>query len=1517
MGAAGAHKKGARQLTPPLKGNNSSDSGGGGPKDKGGGGGGGGRAEKPQSLAGVRWRICPVRKVASDRRLVLLRGYARAQGRLQRVELRAMLDTGAQGEFISPSLAKRLGATVEHGRFGVAVEAFGRETPLTQRVRRVELALPGQHPDSLLSQDFVTRWDFTISPGSLSDDYDLLLGTRFIRHFRLHLMFNEPCTIRLTAEDGRVTHVQEEQQQEQRREERIEQEAQQVAPLQRATPKPLPQSQKRAILREWRGGDKWSAEQARRAAVERPDLVMSSEELEQLWQSAPEGAVKVFTLLAQGFSDADDGGAVALNRLAHGKESSATAAAAEDDGSLLPPEERERAARLVRQLTEREFASVFPSELPAGLPPTRGTTPFRIELKPGTQPFGRYGPRMTAADTQEAEKMLKELLAKGFIRPSRSPWGSPMFLVEKPDGGKRMVIDYRALNAATQRNRYPLPRVDELFDQLQGARYFSKIDLRTGYWQIRVAAEDVPKTAFTSRHGHFEWLVLPMGLTNAPAEFMALMENTFRQELNRSVLVFLDDILIYSRTLEEHERHLRAVLQRLQSQKLYAKLSKCQFMRQEVEFLGHYVGRAGVRMVEGKVAAVQRWPTPTCQKEVEQFLGLAGYYRRFIAGFSKLASPLSQLCGTLQKAKDGARRAPPRKPFVWGKEQQVAFDALKGAVSSAPCLAIPDPQREFIVHTDASGYATGAVLMQQFDEGLRPIAFLSKKMTPAERNYPVHEQELLAILNALKAWRHYLGGRPFTVLTDHQSLQYVETSAMATPRQVRWAAWLAEFDFKVRYAPGRANVAADALSRGGAGGPPEGARSGQEAQTAAGAVMMVGALRRGGTVATQAPSAAAAKSEPKLLLAAIGELAPLPVRIRDAARGDAEYRGLLRKSRAHLAKAGLAVSSGLLYRIPRAGGSGSAAAGAESGGVLYVPSNAELRTWLLSAAHDSLLGAHRGAAKTAAWLAERVWWPALEADVQSYVRGCEQCQRNKPDTRGKQGLPLSIAAPKRAWETVCMDFIGPLPRTASGHDAVLVVVDKLTRWSYYIALRTTATAQEVFAALQERVLSVHGIPRAIISDRDSRFTSHFWEHLWAAMHTDLRRSTAFHPQTDGQTERQNRTLIEALRAHVDANQRDWDTLLPAMQLAHNSSRHHSTGVSPFEMLFGATPRTALDAELERDGVEPPRQVERQAHPGAQALAERIKATVTAARKRIEAAQLKQRQDSQRGRRECELAVGDKAWLSNRNLRQDGAAAAAGRARKLESLYYGPYEVVAMHGSNAAELRLPAGCRLHPVFNVDLLKKYVDGHSEFPTRPVADARPGPLPAEDPAAGGPGDPVYEVEAVIGKRGRGARLQYRVKWAGWPVEQASWLPASECDSCAEAVADFERQQLQRQQRVSAVHQQQQRKAEARLQQWERKAGTTSAREEQAREEKPQSAAQRRVSPSSARREFSDWAAPAGEISPSCRGAELSRSQAKTGRRSCGSSSLHAQTHTPDATRARVSSPTGSPPHSPTRAA
>ena len=1389
-----------RKLKFPLKGDNDSDSGGGNgedaPKEKlaasdttqqrkkedtGGAAARRARQNDTVALAGVRWRVCPVRKIDKQRRLVILRGYARAAGRLHKVAIRAMLDTGAQGEFMAPELARRLGATVESGEFGVAVEAFGRESALTKQVRNVEMQLPGAHPASLLAQTFTARWNFIVSPTALSPEYDMLLGTHFLRRFRLGLTFHEPGGIQLTAADGLTTQIPEQAD----GDERIEDEtgaqtgSVQVTGIGRTgerDQKPLTQAQRRALRRELREDGETRLALARRAAQEHPELVMSTEELERLWHQAKPGTLTVYTLWARGqrasAEDANaDGGTktTQLNRVAHGA-GTTKGAEEETDGSLLPVDEREHAAHIVSRLTTGEYKSVFADELPAGVPPLRGAEPFRIELKPGTQPFGRYGPRMTEANTREAEKMLKELLAKGFIRPSRSPWGSPMFLVDKPDGSKRMVIDYRALNAATQRNRYPLPRVDELFDQLQGARYFSKIDLRTGYWQIRVAAEDVPKTAFTSRHGHFEWLVLPMGLTNAPAEFMALMENTFRAELNKFVLVFLDDILIYSKTLEEHEQHLRVVLQRLKEQQLYAKLSKCQFMRQEVEFLGHYVGRAGVRMVDGKVAAVEQWPTPTCQKDVEQFLGLAGYYRRFIANFSRIAAPLSELCGTLRKDKVGATRKPPKKAFAWGEEQQRAFEELKRAVSGAPCLAIPDTAREFIVHTDASGYATGAVLMQQFDEGLRPIAFLSKKMTAAERNYPVHEQELLAILNALKAWRHYLSGRPFTVLTDHQSLQYVETSAMATPRQMRWAAWLAEFDFHIKYVPGKGNVVADALSRGAAGKAPgnqqpKGEEDGDDA--------------------------------PRLLLQAIGELAPLPVRVRDAAAGDADYQGKLAQSHAQLEEGGFAKAGKLLYKVD----------GTPNGGQLVVPNDRALRTWLLSAAHDSLMGAHQGAERTVRWLKDRVWWPHMAADTQRYVRGCEACQRNKPDTRGKQGLPLSIDVPKRAFDVLCMDFIGPLPRTARGHNSVMVVVDKLTRYAHYIPMRTTDSGQEVFALLNQHVLANHGVPSAIISDRDSRFTSHFWEDLWAGLRTTLKRSTAFHPQTDGQTERQNRTLIEALRAYVDAHQGNWDVLLPELQLANNAAVCASTGYSPYAMLYGRAPRTELDAELETDGVAP-----RGAHPGARELAKRISEAERTAREVTEKAQAKQRRDAERGRRPVEIGVGDKAWLANKNMRLDEQ----GRARKLEPLYFGPYEVLEMHGTNAAKLKLPDGCRLHPVFNLDLLRKYVDGRSEFPDRPVQDARPGPLPEEDPLAGGPGAPTYEVEAVIGKRRRGAQLQYRVKWQGWPVEQASWLPVEECESCADAVAEFEQRQLEQQQRVNAVHALQVRNCEERVAQW-----------------------------------------------------------------------------------------------------
>lgn len=1301
---------------------------------------------------GVILRVARMRKLDRIRKLVILFGYARAaegqhEGKFRRVEIRALVDTGAEGDFISPSMARRLGAKTKVGEYGFALGLFAERQPIREEVRDLELSFQGIQAGSGLMQTFNAQHDVLVAPKDLSDDYDLILGFPFLWKYHARIGYNSNQAIELKALNGATTTfpaagLSEQEARadgEEEEEEEGELEEDGINTIEWRAMEIESEIQRRLRIQDDAAGEEEDTRRAAAARVQLPNSIMTFEELEREWHAGAQGSLTVFPILFNGRVEETQ-----VARVAHGRQ--ADQGSEEEEQGALPMEERARADG-IRDKLVKEFKDVFTDELPAITPEAgKANRAVDIVLKPGAQPAGRYGPRMTQEHTEIARTMIEELLQKGFIRPSKSPWGAPMFLVDKPDGTKRMVIDYRALNAATVRNRYPLPRTDELFDQLLGAQFFSKIDLRTGYWQIRMAEAAVEKTAFTSRHGHFEWLVLPMGLTNAPAEFMAMMEDTFREELNRFILVFLDDILVYSRTMEEHEGHLRAAMQKLRDKGLHGKLSKCQFLRSEVEFLGHHVGRAGVRMVEGKVEAVQRWPVPTRQKEVEQFIGLSGYYRRFIKDFSKIASPLTELCGTLKKAKGGAQRTPPKKAFAWGEEQQKAFEAIKEAVTSAPCLAMPDPEKEFIVHTDASGYAVGAALMQKFEGGLRPIAFLSKKMKKSEKNYPVYEQELLAILTAARAWRHYLAGRHFTVVTDHQSLQYLESSVMATARQLKWAALLQEFSYTIVYRPGRENAVADALSRAAAG----------------------------------APTDPAEEDEPRYLMQTISTMRPIPVRVSAAIEEDEAYQAHLALSDAELARRKLIKDNGMLYKEY------------QGEQVLLVPESAGLREWLLSYAHDPAESAHRGSGRMHEWLRKRVYWPNMEKDARGYATSCEACQQGKPDLEGRQGLPLSAAIPRRAGEVICMDFIGPFQPTGVGEDAIMVVVDKLTRYSVYVPLKITSTAQDIFRLLDTHWLAYWGAPGVIISDRDSRFTSHFWQDLWKMMSVELKMSTAFHPQSNGQTERQNRTLIEALRAFVNEQRNDWGVLLPQLQRAANSSVSASTGFSPDKMMTGREMVSHLDLALEQEGVAP-----RSMYPGAQALHESRAAAEETARKNIEAAQEKQRRDAEKGRRAPGILVGDRVWLSNKNM----AAQGPGGSRKLEPLYLGPYRVLELKGSNAAKLELPAGCLLHPVFNMDLLRKYVDGSEAFPDRPARHERPGPVPEEDPEAGGPGDPIYEVEEVIGARGRGNRKRYKVLWKGWPRDQASWIGIRDCTGCTDLIAEFEaRQVAQRQQRLQA---------------------------------------------------------------------------------------------------------------------
>ncbi|CAN6454680.1 unnamed protein product [Victoria cruziana] len=512
----------------------------------------------------------------------------------------------------------------------------------------------------------------------------------------------------------------------------------------------------------------------------------------------------------------------------------------------------------------------------------------------------------------------------------------------------RLCIDYRMLNQATVKNKYPLPRIDDLLDQLVGSSIFSKIDLRSGYHQVRISKADVPKTAFRTRYGHFEFLVLPFGLTNAPVVFIDMMHRVFREYLDRFVIVFIYDILIYSSNRDNHAQHLHTVLQTLRDYGLYGKLSKRKFWLEEVAFLGHVISAQGVAVDPTKIEAVVNWSRPTIVSEIRGFQGLAGYYRRFVLNFSQIVSPITSL---LKK----------RVALEWSDECERSFLDIKKRLTSAPILILPKVGESYVVYTDASRDVYGGVLMQ---DG-RVIAYTSRQLRSHEKNYATHDLELGAIVHALKVWRHYLYGTKFEVFTDHKSLTYLFSQKELNLRQRRWVKFLADYDFEMRYHPDKANVVADALSR----------------KTQLGhTIMSIWSLTAQFAEWHPWPSSTG------VMCYAMTEEEVLS-RIPEAQRRDADYDRL----------------------VQRAGQEGSLMTVDDQGqircqGRLWIPSDPDLRNEILGSLHSSKFSIHPGGNKMYCTVKLHFWWPGMRRDIADFVAHCLICQQVKAEHQRPGGL---------------------------------------------------------------------------------------------------------------------------------------------------------------------------------------------------------------------------------------------------------------------------------------------------------------------------------------------------------------------------------------------------------------------------------------------------------------------------------------------------------------------------------
>lgn len=962
-----------------------------------------------------------------------------------------------------------------------------------------------------------------------------------------------------------------------------------------------------------------------------------------------------------------------------------------------------------------DFAPLFQDREPGVLPPHR---PYdhAIPLEPDAPiPFGPLY-TLSQKELEELRGYIDENLKKGFIRRSESPAGAPVLFVPKKDSKKlRLCVDYRSLNKVTVKNRCPLPLISETLERLGTAKIFTKLDLKGAYNLVRVAPGDEWKTAFRTRYGHFEYLVMPFGLTNAPATFQAFLNDVLRECLDTVVVIYLDDILIYSVDPKDHVTHVRRVLQLLSDAQLQVNLDKCQFGVTKVEFLGYVISPDGISMDPAKVAAIISWPIPTSVRDIQVFLGFANFYRRFIRSFSRIVGPITRLL-----KKD--------VPFLWVAAAQAAFAELKIAFTSEPVLSHFDPAKPCFLEPDASKFALGAVCSQPDENGtLHPLAFLSRSLTPPERNYHIHDTELLAAIEGLEHWRHFFAYSeyPATILTDHKNLEFFAEKRSLSPRQIRYSERLSRFNTVVVYRPGVQNGAADALSRMHTPEEEEGAAS-----TVHEALLPKPISSSPFLIATisQQPD----NENPSTL-----------DQIKLHYKSDPVTAALLNDlTQDQDSQDDYTLKDGLLYFHGR----------------IAVPDNVDIKRGILSACHDGTTAGHFGVFKTCELVSRSYHWPGLRQFVKKFVISCDTCQRNKTVRHKPYGLLQPLPVPETPWSSISMDFIVQLP-PSNGYTAILVVVDRMTKMSHFIPTTDDIDAAGTVNLLMCRVFSLHGLPDDIVSDRGATFTAQFTREFMLALKIKQNLSTAFHPQTDGQTERTNATLEQYLRCFINYQQDDWSTLLPMAEFSYNNTVHASTNQTPFFALTGLHPRFHVDVPRVAAST-----------PKAHARLEQLKTIQEDLRFHIASAQESQeRYYNQHRQSQPNFQPGDKVWLLRKHIKT------VRPSDKLDVVRLGPYAIVEAVNSRSYRLDLRDQMpRTHPVFHVSLLEPYHANDIQGRILPP----PPPVEIE-------GHDEFEVESIFDSRFRYRKLQYLIKWLGY--DETEWHSYTDITHCEELLEEF----------------------------------------------------------------------------------------------------------------------------------